>query len=110
MADRGGQRQARPRYDPEEVRTEVLRALYWLFHPLDGGPDGTGWPLGRSVQSHEVHAALARIPGVDMSREVNVALFPADPETGKRAAAVQRLDLPDHALVYSYEHQVRVSR
>jgi hypothetical protein len=92
------------------VRTEVLRALYSLFHPLYGGPDGTGWPLGRSVQSHEVHAALARIAGVDMSREVNVALFPAEPETGKRSAAVQRLDLPDHALVYSYDHQVRVSR
>ena len=101
---------ARPRYDPSEVRTEVLRALYSLFHPLYGGPDGTGWPLGRSVQSHEVHAALARIAGVDMSREVNVALFPAEPETGKRSAAVQRLDLPDHALVYSYDHQVRVSR
>jgi predicted phage baseplate assembly protein len=101
---------ARPRYDPAQVRTEVLRALYSLFHPLYGGPDGTGWPLGRSVQSHEVHAALARIPGVDMSREVNVALFPAEPETGKRSAAVQRLDLPDHALVYSYDHQVRVSR
>ena len=72
---------ARPRYDPSGVRTEVLRALYSLFHPLYGGPDGTGWPLGRSVQSHEVHAALARIAGVDMSREVNVALFPADPET-----------------------------
>jgi predicted phage baseplate assembly protein len=101
---------ARPRYEPSDVRTEVLRALYSLFHPLYGGPDGTGWPLGRSVQSHEVHAALARIAGVDMSREVNVALFPAEAETGRRAAAVHRLDLPDHALVYSYDHQVRVSR
>jgi hypothetical protein len=45
-----------------------------------------------------------------MSREVNVALFPADAKNGKRAAAVHRLDLPDHALVFSYDHQVRVSR
>ena len=57
----------------------MLRALYRLFDPLNGGPDGTGWPFGRSVQSHEVHAALARIPGVDMAREVSVALFPAEP-------------------------------
>ena len=61
---------ARPRFDPGEVRTEVLRALYRLYHPLVGGPDGKGWPFGRSVQAHEVHAALARIPGVDMAREV----------------------------------------
>ena len=64
----------------------MLRALYRLYHPLVGGPDGTGWPFGRSVQSHEVHAALARIAGVDMSREVSVALFPAEPDTGQRAA------------------------
>jgi predicted phage baseplate assembly protein len=101
---------ARRGHEPAGVRTEVLQALYSLFHPLYGGPDRTGWPLGRSVQSHEVHAALARIAGVDMSREVNVALFPADAKNGQRGAAVHRLDLPDHALVYSYDHQVRVSR
>ena len=71
----------------------MLRALYRLYHPLIGGPDGTGWPFGRSVQSHEVHAALARIPGVDMSREVGVALFPAEADTGRRGAAV-RADRP----------------
>ena len=101
---------SRPRFDPAEVRTGVLRALYRLYHPLIGGPDGTGWPFGRSVQSHEVHAALARIPGVDMSREVRVALFPAEADTGRRSAAVERMDLPETGLVYSFDHQVRVTR
>src|SRR3712207_1557827 len=36
---------ARPGYEPSNVRTEVLRALYTLFHPLRGGSDGEGWPL-----------------------------------------------------------------
>ena len=104
---------ARPRFDPDEVRLDVLRALYRLFHPLLGGPDGTGWPFGRSVQLHEVHAALARIAGVDMAQEVEAAIYPAQPEAGqqekaRRQAAVQRLDLPSTALVFSYEHQVRV--
>jgi hypothetical protein len=101
---------ARPLFDPAEVRLEMLRALFTLYHPLLGGPDGTGWPFGRSVQSHEVHAVLARIPGVDMAREISVALFPAEPETGRRGSAVQRLDLPPTGLVYSFEHQVRVAR
>ncbi len=101
---------ARPRFDAGEVRTEVLRALYRLYHPLIGGPDGTGWPFGRSVQSHEVHAALARIPGVDMSREVNVALFPAEADSGRRGGVVERMDLPETGLVYSFDHQVRVTR
>ena len=101
---------SRPRFDPADVRTDVLRALYRLYHPLIGGPDGTGWPLGRSVQSHEVHAALAGIPGVDLSREVHVALRPADAETGRHLAAVERMDLPATGLVFSYDHQVRVTK
>ena len=100
---------ARPGFERTQVRTEVLRALYRLYDPLVGGPDGTGWPFGRAVQSHEVHAALARIPGVDMSKEVRVSIFPAEADSGRRGEAVQRLDLPDTALVYSFEHQVRVT-
>jgi predicted phage baseplate assembly protein len=99
---------ARARHDPDQVNEDVLRALYTLFHPLLGGPDGNGWPFGRSVQSHEVHAALARIPGVDMAEEITVALFPADADTGHRDPPVHRLDLEPTGLVFSYEHQVRV--
>ncbi len=105
---------ARPRFDPEAVRVDVLRALYRLFHPLVGGPSGTGWPFGRSVRLHEVHAALAQIPGVDMAQEVEAAIYPAIPvtdqgERARRQASVQRLDLSPTALVFSYEHQVRVT-
>jgi len=99
---------ARERYDANEIHDDVLRALYGLLDPLTGGPDGTGWPFGRSVQSHEVHAALSRIPGVDMAQEVSVTLFPADADSGRRESPVQRLDLPPTGLVFSYEHQVRV--
>ena len=99
---------AREQLDADQVRDDVLRAMYLLLDPLHGGPDGTGWPFGRSVQSHEVHAALARIPGVDMAQEVSVTLFPADPVAGTREPPVERLDLPRNGLVFSYEHQVRV--
>jgi hypothetical protein len=99
---------AREMFDRGEVHDDVLAALYGLYDPLTGGPDGTGWPFGRSVLPHEVHAALARLPGVDMAQEVTVTLFPADADTGQRSAPVERLDLPPTALVYSYEHQVRV--
>ncbi len=99
---------ARARFRAEDVRKQVLSAVYRLFDPLQGGPEGTGWPLGRSVQAHEVNAALARIPGVDMAEEISVQLFPADPTTGHRGSAAQRLPLAPTALVFSYEHQVRV--
>ncbi|NLG22763.1 MAG: putative baseplate assembly protein [Actinomycetales bacterium] len=99
---------ALPQHDPQEVRDAVLRALYRHFHPLQGGPDGTGWPFGRHVQAHELHATLAHVPGVDMSEEISVSLFPAEAGSGRRDKAVQRVDLGPTSLVYSYEHQVRV--
>lgn len=84
----------------------ALAALDGYLHPLRGGPDGTGWPFGRPVQAGEVFAVLQRVSGVDIVEEVR--LFGADPITGERGEAVQRLDLPAHALVFSYGHQVRV--
>ncbi|MGH4023680.1 MAG: putative baseplate assembly protein, partial [Pseudonocardiaceae bacterium] len=72
-----------------------------------GGPDGTGWPFGRPVQSGEVFAVLQRLPGVEMVEDVR--LFGADPVTGTRGEATSRLDLGEHALVFSYDHQIRVT-
>ena len=38
----------------------------------------------------------------------DVRLFGADPVTGQRGQATQRLDLEPNALVFSYEHQLLV--
>jgi predicted phage baseplate assembly protein len=100
---------ARRGHDPGEVREEVLRTLYRFLHPVTGGQDGRGWPFGRAVRAPEVHAALAALPGLDLSGQIDLQLFPADAD-GNRASAVDRLDLPPHGLVHSYAHQVRVQR
>jgi predicted phage baseplate assembly protein len=99
---------ARSGHQPDTVRRDVLAALYRMFHPLEGGPAGTGWPFGRPVRAPEVFATLAGVPGVDMGEDVKVQLFPATAGTGQRSAAVERLELPPHGLVFSFEHQVRV--
>lgn len=98
---------ARATFRAEQVRVEVLRALYRLFDPLVGG-DGQGWPFGRAVLAHEVNAALSRVPGVDLAEELSIRLYPADPGTGRRGNEVPRLAVPPTGLVCSYEHQVRV--
>ncbi|RPI77314.1 MAG: hypothetical protein EHM45_09590 [Desulfobacteraceae bacterium] len=35
------------------------------FDPVTGGPDGTGWPLGRDVHRSELYGLLERMDGVD---------------------------------------------
>jgi predicted phage baseplate assembly protein len=53
----------------EAVRHGVRSALRRLLWPLaGGGPDGTGWPLGRPVAAGELEVEVSRVPGV---REVS---------------------------------------
>lgn len=98
---------ARDRVATETLRRRALRALYDYLDPIGGGPDGTGWPFGRPIQSGEVHAVLQRVDGTDLVEDVR--LFGADPVSGVRGDGVQRLELGPNALVFSYGHQVRVT-
>ena len=97
---------ARPRTDPDELREEALEALYRYFNPLQGGPDSTGWPFGRPVQAGEVFGVQQGVGGTELVAEV--MLFAADPISGERGDPVQRIDVHPQALVFSYDHQVRV--
>jgi predicted phage baseplate assembly protein len=97
---------ARPWADPGRVQIEAVEALNRHLHPIRGGPDGTGWPFGRRVQLGEIYSVLQSIPGTDLVE--NVLLFAADPVTGERGPASERISVPENALVFSYEHQVRV--
>lgn len=47
-----------------KLRQEILTRLANFFHPLHGGPGGTGWPLGRDVFRSEVLQLLDETEGV----------------------------------------------
>ena len=96
----------RLRADPDELRADVLRALYRYFDPLQGGPEGDGWAFGRPVLLGEVFGVAQRIEGVDLIEDAR--MFPADPISGQRGDAVTRIDLEPDSLVFSYGHQVQV--
>jgi predicted phage baseplate assembly protein len=99
---------ARPKADVERIQREALAALYGYMNPITGGPDGTGWPFGRPVQSGEVYGLLQRIRGVDMVEDAR--LFGANPVTGERGKETRKLELDPYSLLFSYEHQVRVEQ
>jgi predicted phage baseplate assembly protein len=96
----------RPRTSPQRLQADALEALYRYFSPVTGGPDDQGWPFGRPVHVGEVYAVLQRVPGTELVEDARI--FAADPNSGERGQAVQRLELGAHSLVFSYEHQVQV--
>lgn len=97
---------ARPWADPAKLQKTATDALYAYLHPISGGLDGTGWSFGRPVHMGEVYALLQRLSGTELVEDVR--LFAANPITGERGQAAQRVEVAPNALVFSYEHQVRV--
>ncbi|MFB6887711.1 baseplate J/gp47 family protein [Kitasatospora sp. NPDC056327] len=91
----------------EALRVAAERALYRCFSPVDGGPQGTGWPLGRAVRLGEAYRVLVDLPGVERVPEVR--LRPADPRTGDIGAPVDTLVCDADQCVYSVGHDVRVT-
>jgi predicted phage baseplate assembly protein len=100
------QLQARPRTAAEALRERAVEALYAYLDPVHGGPHRDGWPFGRAVQTGEVFAVLQQLPGVEQVADIR--LYGADPVTGERGPATARLEVPAHALIFSYGHAVRV--
>ncbi|MFI6049650.1 putative baseplate assembly protein [Streptomyces violascens] len=90
----------------DHVRDEALNALYSYLDPLTGGAHGTGWPFGRPLRAGEIFAALQRVPGVELVDEV--LLHPADPLTGRRGDATDRIELSPSSLLFPFDHRVRV--
>jgi predicted phage baseplate assembly protein len=52
----------------------VRSALEAFFHPVTGGPEGTGWPFGRAVHLSDVAAIVEAVPGVDFVQELELLL------------------------------------
>ncbi|MGE3621849.1 MAG: putative baseplate assembly protein [Acidimicrobiia bacterium] len=97
---------AAARASAARIEKDALRRLDEYLNPLTGGPDGEGWPWGRPVQAGEIFAALQGVRGVDLVDDVR--LFGANPVTGERGQATQRIELEPDELVFSYQHQLRV--
>jgi hypothetical protein len=56
-----------------EVQNNAIEKLQQYFNPLPGGgPDGEGWPFGRSIYLSEVYALLEQVAGVDYIQDVRV--------------------------------------
>lgn len=47
------------------IHSRVLDTLETFFHPLRGGPNGSGWEFGRDVHLSEVMTVLQNTEGVD---------------------------------------------
>jgi predicted phage baseplate assembly protein len=92
---------ADPDADTAGLKQAALDALAGFFHPLRGGPDGTGWPFGGDIHFSRVHHALL-LPGVDRLGTVEIAL------DGTAHPPCTDVPVPAGALLRSGDHEVTI--
>jgi predicted phage baseplate assembly protein len=71
----------------QDVEAAVKEAFYHFLHPTVGGPDRTGWPLGRPLFAAELLARLHAVESVDFVTQLQIRVF--DPESGGYGAPVE---------------------
>jgi predicted phage baseplate assembly protein len=84
------------------VRSSVDAALRGFLDPLTGGPDRTGWPLGRGVYISEVLETIAKVAGVDHVVSLQLAAAGCGAQCGD-------ICLDPLALAVSGAHRIQVS-
>ncbi|HEY0078522.1 MAG TPA: putative baseplate assembly protein [Pyrinomonadaceae bacterium] len=94
---------ASPVADAAKVEMELERALNRYLHPLTGGSDGQGWPLGGDVLFSEVYRVVLQTEGVRSIEDLRIII------DGERFGRCEDAPIEDDALVYSDGHEIRVS-
>jgi hypothetical protein len=91
--------QAASTADPTTLPALARAALDRFLNPLQGGPAGGGWPIGRAVYRTEVMALLAALPGVLTVTGLTLQADAAAPVCGN-------IDICASDLVRSGQHQI----
>jgi predicted phage baseplate assembly protein len=84
------------------VRTRAARRLDDFFHPLTGGAEGDGWPVGRDVYRSEILALLQELPGVHHVDELSLLV-------GARAALCDNVTVCPTALIAAMPHEITIA-
>ncbi len=91
----------RGRYESDKVRHRLEEALNTFLHPLTGGPEGEGWPFGRSVYKSELYELIDDVEGVDCVQKLNM-------KKEEYSYDGEEINIPDSGLVYSGKHSIRI--
>jgi predicted phage baseplate assembly protein len=91
---------SRAESDVERIRQESLSRLERYINPLTGGPDGDGWPFGRTMHISEIYSLLQGVPGVEFIDQITLRV-------NDKVSKDSRVVIPEDGLITSGEHQIK---
>lgn len=101
----GIEARVKPDADERQAAADIEDRLCQYINPITGGPDGNGWPFGRSLSLSEIHAALKDVDNIDYIRDVRLYSV----IDGIRQAATDIITIPADSLACSYQHEIIVT-
>ena len=96
----------KPAFNTEIVAKNIKTRLYQFVNPVCGGPQGQGWPFGRSLFASDLLSLVQGTPDVEYIEEVK--FFTVDWTDGERKEIKEKLKVPPNGLICSAEHRVVV--
>jgi predicted phage baseplate assembly protein len=85
------------------VKTQTEQALTRYLHPLVGGEDQQGWPLGGTVRFSDLFRVVFQVDGVSTVDDLRIVI------DGARKGRCENADIPKDYLVYSQGHDISVT-
>lgn len=89
--------------NPAVVKTAIEKALNRYFHPLTGGADEQGWPLGGDILYSEVFRVALQVDGVQTIDDLRIIV------DGERKGRCESAEIPKDYLVFSDGHEITVT-
>lgn len=82
----------------------IVLALQAFLHPLSGGPNGSGWPFGRTVYRSEIYQVIESVEGVDCAQNVVMSAEGEDISRDRQGNIL----IPPQSLVYYGDIQIEI--
>jgi hypothetical protein len=80
---------------------DIINKLNQFLSPINGGPDGTGWPFGRAVYPSEIYQIIDTVEGVDYT--TNLSFIDDKSQHSKDIFKISPI-----SLAYPGEHQLKI--
>ncbi len=93
-------------YEETGLKERINSALNRYLHPVTGGRNATGWPVGRSVYLSEIYSLLEGIKGLNCILDLSI-----QGDNGARVDPEGNLILPSkRATIYPGNHYIEIFR
>lgn len=90
----------------EKTKLHAEELLYRYLNPYIGGPDGRGWPFGRTLYATELYGLLQKIPLLEFVEKIELFKKMTGSKNEPEPATNGSVTISKHGLICSDTHEI----